>query len=126
MALKLDQIIRKDCVKWLKKLDAGSVDLAFADPPFNIGYKYDVYDDRREVDDYLEWSREWITGIARVLKPDGTFWLAIGDEFAAELKTLCTRDIGLHCRSWVVWFYTFGVHCTQKFTRSHAPLFHFV
>ncbi|MCH8878759.1 MAG: site-specific DNA-methyltransferase [Planctomycetes bacterium] len=126
MALKLDQIICKDSIKWLKKLDAQSVDLAFADPPFNIGYQYDVYDDRRGVDDYLEWSREWITGIARILKPDGTFWLAIGDEFAAELKTLCTRDIGLHCRSWVVWFYTFGVHCTQKFTRSHAHLFHFV
>ena len=126
MGRKLDQIIRKDCVKWLKRLDANSVDLAFADPPFNIGYKYDVYDDRREVDDYLEWSREWITGVERVLKPNGTFWLAIGDEFAAELKILCTRDIGFHCRSWVVWFYTFGVHCTHKFTRSHAHLIHFV
>ncbi len=126
MSLKLDQVIRDDCVKWLNKLDASSIDLVFADPPFNIGYKYDVYDDRREVDDYLEWSREWITGVARVLKPDGTFWLAIGDEFAAELKVLCTHDIGLHCRSWVVWFYTFGVNCTQKFTRSHAHLFHFV
>ena len=126
MGLKHDQIIRKDCVKWLKTLDASSADLVFADPPFNIGYKYDVYDDRREVDDYLEWSREWITGVARVLKPNGTFWLAIGDEHAAELKVLCTRDIGFHCRSWVVWFYTFGVHCTQKFTRSHAHLFYFV
>ncbi len=79
MSLKLDQIIRQDCVKWLNKLDASSIDLVFADPPFNIGYKYDVYDDRREVDDYLEWSRDWITGVSRVLKPDGTFWLDIGD-----------------------------------------------
>ncbi|MBI5863454.1 MAG: site-specific DNA-methyltransferase, partial [Planctomycetes bacterium] len=37
-----------------------------------------------------------------------------------------TRDVGLHCRRWVVWFYTFGVHCKRKFTRSHAHLFHFV
>src|SRR5262249_14301879 len=75
---------------------------------------------------YLEWSRRWIAEVARVLKPDGTFWLAIGDEFAAELKVLAHRDLGLTPRNWVVWYYTFGVHCKKKFTRSHAHLFYFV
>jgi site-specific DNA-methyltransferase (adenine-specific) len=126
MALTLDRIHQGDCIEGMARLDAESVDLAFADPPFNIGYDYDVYDDRRGADDYLAWSRQWIDGVVRVLKPDGAFWLAIGDEFAAELKVLCTRDLGLHCRSWVIWFYTFGVHCKAKFTRSHAHLFHFV
>src|SRR5207245_6318191 len=59
-------------------------------------------------------------------RPDGTFWLAIGDEFAAELKVIAHRDVGLHLRSWVIWYYTFGVNCTKKFSRSHAHLFHFV
>jgi site-specific DNA-methyltransferase (adenine-specific) len=54
-----------------------------------------------------------------------SFWLAIGDEFAAELKVLATRDLDFHTRNWVVWFYTFGVHCRGKFTRSHAHLFYF-
>ncbi len=115
-----------DCVAGLAAMPPAAVDLAFADPPFNIGYDYDVYDDRKAADEYLDWSRRWIEGVRRVLKPDGTFWLAIGDEFAAELKVLCTRDLGFHCRSWVVWYYTFGVHCVNKFTRSHAHLFHFV
>ena len=97
----------------------------FADPPFNIGYDYDVYDDQQSSGAYLDWSKQWISGVHRALKADGTFWLAIGDEYAAELKVLCTRDIGLHCRSWVIWFYTFGVHCKNKFTRSHTHLFHF-
>lgn len=119
-------VIAGDCIKGMASLPAESVDLAFADPPFNIGYKYDVYDDRRSADEYLDWSRRWISGVIRVLKPFGTFWLAIGDEFAAELKVLCTRELGLHTRNWVVWFYTFGVHCKQKFTRSHAHLFYFV
>jgi len=39
---------------------------------------------------------------------------------------LISRDIGFHCRSWVVWYYTFGVNCKHKFTRSHAHLFYFV
>jgi DNA modification methylase len=124
--MDLDQIHNLDCIQGLATLPEGSVDLAFADPPFNIGYDYDVYDDRRAGDEYIAWSRKWIEGVIRVLKPAGTFWLAIGDEYAADLKVLCTRQLGLHCRSWVIWFYTFGVHCKQKFTRSHAHIFHFV
>lgn len=121
-----DSLLAGDCVAGMEKLPAGCIDLAFADPPFNIGYNYDVYDDVKQADDYLAWSRSWGEQVHRLLKPDGTFWLAIGDEFAAELKVLFTRDLHFHCRSWVVWYYTFGVNCRNKFNRSHAHLFHFV
>lgn len=110
----------------LKKLKPRSVDLVFADPPFNIGYDYDKYHDQKPPEEYIDWSKEWMANVHRVLKPDGTFWLAIGDEYAAELKVLATRELGLTCRSWVVWYYTFGVHCQTKFSRSHAHLFYFV
>ena len=126
MTAKLNRIIHGDCIKEMGKLKAGSVDLVFADPPFNIGYDYDEYDDKRSCEDYLDWSKRWITEVKRVLKPAGTFWLAIGDEYAAELKVMATRELELTCRSWVIWYYTFGVHCKLKFTRSHAHLFHFV
>jgi site-specific DNA-methyltransferase (adenine-specific) len=121
-----DGLILGDCVEQLRRLEAGSVDLAFADPPFNIGYKYDVYDDRKGADDYLDWTRSWTREVARVLKPNGSFWLAIGDEFAAELKVLVNRELGLSFRSWVIWYYTFGVNCKSKFSRSHAHLLYFV
>ena len=85
-----------DCIEGLKAVPDGSVDLAFADPPFNIGYDYDVYRDRKAADDYLDWSRRWGEQVVRVLKPDGTFWLAIGDEYAAELKVLFNRELGLN------------------------------
>ena len=124
--MEVDAILNEDCLVGLGRIADGSVDLAFADPPFNIGYEYDVYEDRQAADDYLDWCRQWIGQLHRVLKPDGTFWLAIGDEFAAELKLLAQREVGFHCRSWVVWYYTFGVNCTKKFSRSHAHLFHFV
>ena len=121
----LGKINNKDCIKGMKKVSDASVDLAFADPPFNIGFKYDEYKDRLESDQYLAWSRDWIQQVHRVLKDNGTFWLAIGDEYAAELK-VASQEIGFHCRSWVIWYYTFGVNCRKKFTRSHAHLFHFV
>lgn len=162
MEVKLDAVNHGDCVKGIQKLDEGSVDLVFADPPFNIGYEYDVYDDHKDYDKYLTWSRDWIKAVHRVLKPDGTFWLAIGDEHAAELKLIaenrypglpiCTDEPtgkanevkarlgrprsgpgrtvngppGFFCRSWVIWYFTFGVNCKMKFSRSHTHLFHFV
>src|SRR5262245_21427271 len=95
MSLELNKIHNLDCLQGLSKLDEGSVDLAFADPPFNIGYDYDIYEDRRAADDYLDWSKQWIQGVVRALKPSGAFWLAIGDEYAAELKVLSTRELGL-------------------------------
>ena len=124
--LSLGHVHQGDCLALLAHTPSESVHLAFADPPFNIGYDYDTYDDSRAASDYLAWSRQWMEQVVRVLRPDGTFWLAIGDEYAAELKVAATRELGLTCRSWVVWYYTFGVNCKFKFSRSHAHLFHFV
>ena len=124
--LTWNTVYHRDCLDGMKELEDGSVDLVFADPPFNIGYDYDVYEDKRKDGEYLDWSRRWMDEVDRILKPNGTFWLAIGDEFAAELKVCATRDLNFICRSWVIWYYTFGVNCKRKFTRSHAHLFHFV
>ncbi len=126
MTRSWDAIHNEDCLTGMKSMDAESVHLAFADPPFNIGYDYDVYRDKLASERYLDWCREWTAEVVRLLRPDGTFWLAIGDEYAAELKVMLQREHGLTCRSWVVWYYTFGVNCKQKFSRSHAHLFHFV
>lgn len=126
MSLDFDAVYCRKCEEGLADIAPGSVDLAFADPPFNIGYDYDVYEDRQGYDAYLAWSKQWIQGISKALKPTGAFWLAIGDEYAAELKLIAQNDAGFICRNWVVWYYTFGVNCTQKFTRSHAHLFYFV
>jgi site-specific DNA-methyltransferase (adenine-specific) len=124
--LAVDRVHQGDCLELLASVPSGTVQLAFADPPFNIGYDYDTYDDSRSADDYLGWSKRWMGQVIRVLDSSGTFWLAIGDEYAAELKVMATRELGLTCRSWVVWYYTFGVNCKYKFSRSHAHLFQFV
>ncbi len=120
-----NEICHADCIDAISALPEGCVDLAFADPPFNIGYEYDVYHDKKDRQHYLDWSKRWIKAVHRVLKPSGTFWLAIGDDYAAELK-LASQEIGFHPRSWVIWYYTFGVNCKHKFSRSHVHLFYFV
>jgi hypothetical protein len=125
MNVQLNAINQGDCVELMRRTPKGSVDLVFADPPFNIGYDYDVYDDQRAEREYLDWSTQWIRGVHRCLRPSGSFWLAIGDEYAAELK-LIAKKAGFFCRSWVIWYYTFGVNCVRGFSRSHTHVFHFV
>jgi DNA modification methylase len=125
-SLETGKIHQGDCIDLMGQIEAGTIDLVFADPPFNIGYEYDAYHDKQDPDEYIAWSRAWIAEVHRVLKPGGTFWLAIGDDYAAELKVAAEHQIGFATRSWVVWYYTFGVNCTRKFSRSHAHLLHFV
>ena len=66
MAGQCNVVYNEDCIAGMRKLPSGCVDLAFADPPFNIGYDYDVYKDDRASDDYLDWSRQWISEVVRV------------------------------------------------------------
>jgi len=113
-----------DCVAWMNGLAAGSADLVFADPPFNIGYDYDVYHDKRAKEEYLAWADSWLAAAARVVAPAGSFLVAIGDEYAAEYKVRLDA-LGFTLRNWIVWHYTFGVNCSRKFNRSHAHILYY-
>ncbi|HUT59810.1 MAG TPA: site-specific DNA-methyltransferase [Phycisphaerae bacterium] len=121
--IELDTIVVGDCVELLGKLGEPVADLIFADPPFNIGYKYDLYEDRKAYDEYYAWTGEWMAACRDALKPTGSFWVAIGDEYAAEVRVI-GRRLGLNLRNWVVWHYTFGQNTKRKFARSHAHLFY--
>ena len=119
-----NEVVTGDCLDVLGKMEPGCVDLVFADPPFNIGYEYDVYQDKRAKAEYLEFADRWMGAVRRVLSPTGSFFLAIGDEFAAEHKVRLD-GLGLNFRNWIVWHYTFGVNCKRKFNRSHAHIFYY-
>ncbi len=120
-----DSIIVGDCVEIFGNAAEPFADLIFADPPFNIGYKYDVYEDRKAYDEYYAWTEKWMSACCRALKPSGSMWVAIGDDYAAEIRIISNR-LGLHLRNWVIWHYTFGQSTQKKFARSHTHLFYWV
>ena len=89
-----NQILCGDCVEILRSVEEPFADLVFADPPFNIGYKYDKYHDSKASEKYLAWTRDWIGECVRVLKPHGSFYIAIGDEYAAHIKLILEDELG--------------------------------
>ncbi len=125
MSKLVNSIIQGDCIEVLNEIDKPVADLIFADPPFNIGYKYDKYYDRVKSKNYIAWTQTWMKACKKVLKPNGSFYIAIGDDYAANVKTIAD-EIGLTMRNWIIWHYTFGQQTTKKFARSHTHIFYFV
>src|ERR1700750_461992 len=87
--LPLDKSIVGDCIEALKRLPPASVDLVFADPPYNLQLNNELFrpDNSRVdgVDDdwdkvascevYDAFPREWLAACRRVLKPSGSLWV---------------------------------------------------
>ncbi len=121
----LNKIICGDCIEVLGKVRKLFADLIFADPPFNIGYKYDKYNDSQKRENYITWMKDWMDICKKVLKPHGSFYIAIGDEYAANVKIIADQ-LGLFMRNWIVWHYTFGQQTKNKFARAHTHIFYFV
>jgi site-specific DNA-methyltransferase (adenine-specific) len=122
----INKIICGDCIELLSGVKEPFTDLVFADPPFNIGYQYDKYHDKVEKNNYLAWTRDWMAACVHVLKPHGSFYIAIGDDYAAHVRTIGEEQLGLHCRNWIIWHYTFGQQTKAKFARSYTHIFYFV
>lgn len=121
----MNRVDAGSCLDLLPTLPAGCASLVFADPPFNIGYQYDVYDDRTDRQSYLRFADRWLCEAVRVLAPRGSLFLAIGDEFAAEYKVRLDA-LGLTMRNWIVWHYAFGPHQKKKFGRDHVHILYYV
>lgn len=120
-----NKIICGDCINVLNKVAEPFADLIFADPPFNIGYKYDKYHDKVKSKNYIAWTRDWMAACKNVLKPAGSFYIAIGDDYAANVKVIAD-ELGLTMRNWIIWHYTFGQQTKNKFARAHTHIFYFV
>ena len=110
-----------DAISWLRSLKSESVDLIFADPPYNIKKaEWDTFESQQE---YVSWSIQWMEEAARVLKPTGTLYVCGFSEILADLKLPALRFFQ-GCR-WLVWHYKNKANLGADWGRSHESILHF-
>jgi len=82
----INKVINGDCVEVMKEMPESFVDLIVTSPPYGVNIKYDVHDDDMEIDQYLDFTRNWLTQAFRVLKDDGRIALNIPYEINRQEK----------------------------------------
>ncbi len=110
-----------DAIVWLRSLENESVDLIFADPPYNIKKaEWDSFESQQE---YVNWSLQWIEQAARILKPTGTLYICGFSEILADLKLPASRFF--RGSRWLVWHYKNKANLGADWGRSHESILHF-
>jgi len=136
-ALPLDQIIEGDCIEILNRLPEKSIDLIFADPPYNLQLQNDLHrPDMTKVDavddawdqfasfqDYDAFTRNWLMGCQRVLKPTGAIWV-IGTYHNIFRVGTIMQDLGYWILNDVIWIKTNPMPNFRgvRFTNAHETL----
>lgn len=114
--LPLDQVVVGDCVAALDSLPPASVDLIFADPPYNLQLGGDLrrpddslvdavdddWDKFASFAEYDAFTRAWLTAARRVLKPDGALWV-IGSYHNIFRVGAILQDLGFWMLNDIVW-----------------------
>jgi len=116
--LPLNKIILGDAVKELRKLPSDSCDVIIIDPPYNIGKDFGNNIDKRELSEYIEWSKGWINETVRIMKTTGTAFIYGFSEILAHLSV----EIPINKR-WLIWHYTNkNVASLNFWQRSHEAI----
>jgi site-specific DNA-methyltransferase (adenine-specific) len=103
-----------DSLQWLPTLADESVDLVFADPPYNL--KKAEWDTFESQQDYIDWSMLWIKEAARILKPSGSLYIMGFSEILADLKHPACKYFKA-CR-WLIWHYKNKANLGNDWGRS--------
>lgn len=114
------KLYKADAISFLKTLPSNSIDLIFADPPYNIKKAdWDIFSSQKE---YIEWSVQWITEAHRVLTKNGSLYICGFSEILADLKW-ASSNLFYSCK-WLVWFYRNKGNLGKDWGRSHESIIH--
>ncbi|RYY48705.1 MAG: site-specific DNA-methyltransferase [Chitinophagaceae bacterium] len=120
----LGKLYEGDCVKLLAQMEANSVDLIFADPPFNLDKKYESgIDDSLTKEDYLKWCEEWLDGCIRVLKHGGSLFIWNIPRWNTYLSDYLNRRLTF--KHWIATDIKFSLPIAGKLYPSHYSLLYY-
>ncbi len=97
----INQAIEGDAIDVMKQIPDDSIDMTFADPPFNLKKRYNHYEDRREIQEYLTWCNKWLYEMVRITKQTGSIfvhnipkWLTYYASYLNEIA---------YFKHWIAW-----------------------
>jgi site-specific DNA-methyltransferase (adenine-specific) len=115
------RLFNVDAFQFLQSLPDSSVDLVFADPPYNIKKaEWDTFESQKQ---YIEWSIEWIREASRILTNRGSLYICGFSEILADLKWAASA-LFKGCK-WLVWYYRNKANMGNDWGRSHESILHF-
>ncbi|MGL5906955.1 MAG: adenine-specific DNA-methyltransferase [Shewanella sp.] len=115
------KIIHGDVLTSIKNIDDESIDLIFADPPYNIGKDFDGLKENWSENTFLTWCYEWLEECHRVLKSNGTFYLMNSTENMPFLDLWCRQKFIVKSR--IIWAYdSSGVQAKTYFGSMYEPI----
>lgn len=116
------KIIHGDALEALKTLPNASVDLIFADPPYNIGKDFNGQKDKwASEEDYLAWCYSWLEVCLQKLKPTGSFYVMTATQFMPFFDLYLRKKIEILSR--IVWYYdSSGVQAKKYFGSLYEPI----
>ena len=106
----------------LKKLPDESIDLIVTDPPYNLNKDYGKSKDNLEFEEYLDFSRAWLSEAKRVLKKEGSIYIFMGMRYISYIYEILEKDLGMYFNSWITWHYTQGIGKTKGFSPRHDDI----
>ena len=111
-----------DALDALNKIEDESVDLIFADPPYNIGKDFAGIKDKWKSDeDYLEWCYEWLDLCIKKLKPTGAFYVMTSTQFMPFFDLYLRKQLTILSR--IIWAYdSSGVQAKNYFGSMYEPI----
>lgn len=118
-------VICGNAIDELKKIPSQSIRLIVTDPPYNLNKDYGNNRDKLEFEDYLTFSREWLTEAKRVLTDDGTIYVFMGMRYISYIYSILEQELGMTFNSWITWFYTQGIGKTKGFSPRHDDILMF-
>lgn len=115
------KLYQNDVLDFFKNVPTDSVDLIFADPPYNIKKaEWDSFSSQKE---YVDWSMSWINEAFRVLSANGSLYICGFSEILADIKWSASH-LFKGCK-WLVWFYRNKANLGNDWGRSHESILHF-
>lgn len=121
----LGSLYQDDCLTVLRSLESETVDLAFADPPFNLGKEYtSKINDSLATEEYLAWCREWLDEMIRLLKPGGSLFLWNIPKWNLPLGAYLGEKLTF--RHWISVDIKYSLPIAGRLYPSHYSLLYFV